>query len=203
MRKTSYFACRWYPQLIKASIPTIQSVLIRSTPLDLRADLLDYFQEHSQTFVRLCGASPKDVDSTCIFNNAHAAADALMRSNRTLNIMQNYDHCHLFLREVVDLLNESRCIVHQRKLRAVSVYENTEEKAQLEASVINFFAHYAKDLPYNSCVLELGWKQNYDNAFIIEINSFGVDGWAGASLFDWNSESWLLYHADKPEFRYY
>lgn len=204
LRKVSYFACRWYPLLIEAKIPTIKSVLLRSSPLDLREDLSDYFQAHpDKWFVRLCGASPKDVDWTCIFDNSNDTADTLMRSHRTLNIMQTYDHCHLFLREVVDLLNECRCIVHQRKVRAISVYNQTKKQAELEASVIKFFDTYSQDLPYNSCVLELGWEDNYTKPFIIEINSFGTDGWAGASLFDWHAEKWLLYHAEKPVFRYY
>jgi hypothetical protein len=42
----------------------------------------------------LCGASPKD---------GKEAADILTCSNRTMNIIQNYGHTHLFLRKVVDL----------------------------------------------------------------------------------------------------
>jgi hypothetical protein len=200
LRKTTYFACCWYSQLIDADIPTIPSLLIKSSIMDLRADLTEHFQDQQSQFVRLCGSSPKDVHLTCIFNNAKNAANTLMRSNRTLNIMQTYNHCHLFLRKVVNLLNESRCIVHERQVRAVSVYQKVveTEKAALEKSVTQFFEKYGEDLPSNSAVIELGWENNYHSPFIIEINSFGVDGWAGASLFDWDSESWLLYHSEKP-----
>jgi hypothetical protein len=202
-QKKSYFACRWYPQLVEAGIPTIKSFIISSSIHDLRADLIDNFSL-DYSFVRLCGCSPKDVDFTCIFNSGKAAADALIRSQRTLNIIQNYHHCHLFLRQPIDLLNECRCIVHQRAISVYQYVDSNEERKQLESSSIDFFEKYGKDLPYNSAVIELGWSisTGYHNPFIIEINSFGITGWAGASLFDWNSEMMLLYHTCKPIFRY-
>lgn len=212
IRKTSYFACRWYPELTKEGVPVIESVLIRSSLYDIRNDLVDAFSEFPEyCFVRLCGSSPKDVVELPIFSDPNKAADAIMRSQRTLNIMKNYDHAHLLLRKEVTLENECRCIVHDRKLRAVSVYTwiPEQDRKALEASVLEFFERYADKLPYNSSVLELGWEPPeephpsvYQDPFIIEFNSFGIDGFAGASLFDWKKETKLLYHSHEAEFRY-
>ena len=204
IRKTSYFACRWYPELIKKNIPTIPSILIRSTIYDIRSDINDIMKKNpNYKFVRLCGASPKDVTYIPIFSNYKDAADCIYRSNRTMDIVKNFDHCHLFLRKVVDLENECRCIVHNRKLRAVSIYfwipEN--KRKEVENSIISFFNNYGEILPYNSSVLELGWNKD-NKPFIIEFNSFGIDGFAGSSLFDWDLETNICYFSHKPHFRY-
>lgn len=204
IRRTSYFACRWYPALVTADIPTIPSVLARSSTHDLRADLKELMSEYpTYRFVRLCGNSPKDVVEVPIFHRAGEAADAIFRSQRTLSTMQNYDHCHLFLRKDINIHNECRCFIHKRRLRAVSVYNAEENTDALEASLLAFFDRYAEFLPYNSCVAEVGWtSEEYVDPFIIEFNSFGVDGFAGSSLFDWDSEQHTLYLSTQPEFRY-
>jgi hypothetical protein len=197
IRKTSYFACRWYPELIKKNIPSLY---------DIRSDLKDIMESNPDyKFVRLCGSSPKDVIDVPIFNNYKDAADCIFRSNRTMNIARNFDHCHLFLRKVVKLKNECRCIVHDRKVRAVSMYFwiPEDERVEIENSVITFFNNYGDKLPYNSSVLELGWVDNkVHEPFIIEFNSFGIDGFAGSSLFDWDIETDKLYFSNIPEFRY-
>ena len=35
-----------------------------------------------------------------------------------------------------------------------------------------------------------------------EFNSYGIDGFADASLFDWDLEYPILYHSQEPVFRY-
>lgn len=203
-RRMSYFACRWYPHLVANGIPTIPSNLINTTMLDLREDLLDNWKDRQ--FVRLCGGSPKDLVEVPIYNNPGKAANDLMRSQRTLNLMHNYSHngkCHLFIRDIVDIDYECRCFVHQHKLRAVSVYQYIEppKRPDYEQQILEFAELYQAKLPYNSCVMELGL---YDGEFpfVIEFNSFGIDGFADASLFDWDREYPILYHSQKPEFRY-
>lgn len=213
-RRESYFACKWYQRLKDNGIPVIDSQLISSSIHDLREDLKEAFGDFPEyRFVRLCGASPKDVVDPCVFATAKNASDAIMRSQRTLSIMRSH-HCHLFLRRVVELENECRCIVHDRAVRAVSVYEWVPEKerAALEKSIYSFFDSYGATLPYNSCVVEIAWEKGgrdpgitegkYEAPFVVEFNSFGIDGFAGASRFDWDSEYPLLYHASKPVFRY-
>lgn len=204
IRRTSYFACRWYPELIAAKIPTVSSIISRTSPGDVRADLKELMMNNPDyRFVRLCGSSPKDVVQVPIFRKSGDAADAIYMSQRTLSIMMNYDHCHLFIRRVVPIHNECRCFIHKRILRAVSVYNDEINKEALETSVETFFAKHGIDLPYNSCVAEIGWTNNsYTDPFLIEFNSFGVDGFAGGSLFDWHSEQPIMYLSERVVFRY-
>ena len=204
IRRSTYFACRWYPELIKNSIPTIPSIIIRSNLYDIREDLKDALEQYPDyKFVRLCGSSPKDVIDIPIFNNYKEASDAIYRSNRTMNIAKNYDHCHLFLRKVIELDNECRCIVHNKELRAVSMYHwiPDKERIEIENNIKHFFEKYKSKLPYNSTVLELGWGKNKE-PFIVEFNSFGIDGFADSSLFNWDNETNFLYFSKTPVFRY-
>ena len=163
-RKSSYFACHWYPELIKKDVPVIDSVLIRTDRLDIRQDLKEGMNNHPHyQFIRLCGCSPKDVVIQPIFSNYKLAADAIMHSQRTLNIMQNFaPHVCLFLRKVVNINKECRCFFHQHQLRAVSVYEYLEEekRKEYEISIIKFFEIYSKYIPYNSCVIEIAMDNN-------------------------------------------
>lgn len=203
--KKSYFACRWYPILIKNNIPTISSILIKSNILDLREDLNDYYsnmKSKSDKFIRLCGSSPKDIVDIPIFSNYKTATNALMNSQRTQNIIKNYNHCHLFIRDVVNINIECRCFIHDYKLRAVSVYSyiELEKRNEYEEMINEFCIIYKNVLPYNSCVMELGI--DIDFPYIIEFNSFGIDGFADASLFNWDTEYNILYHSQEPEFRY-
>lgn len=200
LRRISYFACRWYP-LLKGT-PTIESVILKTDIYDFRADLKQLMNQYPDyKFIRLCGGSPKDVVHVPVFGSSDRAADALINSSRTRNIIQNYHHFHLFIRRVVTIHNECRCFIHQHQLRAVSVYEKVDNKDNLEKSLINFFENY--QLPYNSCVAEIAWSSDtYSNPFLVEINSFGVDGFADGSLFNWDLDKEILYHSIIPVFRY-
>lgn len=205
MRKMSYFACRWYPHLVQNGVATIASSLIKTTMLELRESLKEEWTG-TQNFVRTCGSSPKDIVELAVFSTPKRAADALMSSQRTLNIMQNYSHdgsTHLFVRDAVTIENECRCFIHKRKLRAVSVYNYIWEHQRklFETSIVDFCEHYSELLPYNSCVMELGLNDG-EFPFVIEFNSYGIDGFAGASLFDWHREFPILYYSETPEFRY-
>lgn len=206
MRKMTYFACKWYPYLIKNNIPTINSNLISTTMLDLREDLSDNWKEGDKKFIRTCGSSPKDMIDVPIFANPKRAADSLMRSARTLNIMHNYSHLgktHLFIRDVATIDYECRCFIHDHKLRAVSVYQYIEldKRSEFEEYILDFMQLYEDKLPYNSCIMELGLEEG-GFPFVVEFNSFGIDGFADASLFDWNKEYPILYYSEKVEFRY-
>jgi len=220
LRRMTYFACNWYPRLIEQAIPTISSKLIRTSMLDLREDLRDHFTGEAQLsmndleaeglaprwFVRLCGSSPKDMIDVPIYSNPDKACDDLMRSQRTLKIMTNYSHdnkFHLFLRDVVDIDYECRCFIHEHRLRAVSVYQfiTPEQRKEFEVMILDFMEEYQDRLPYNSCVMELGMEEG-GFPFVVEFNSFGIDGFADASLFDWDRECSILYHSTAPEFRY-
>jgi len=201
-RLGSYRACHWYPILMEKGIPTIESVIVKSNVYEMKEDLKDYISAKSPKFLRLCGASPKDVKSPPIFSDIDEAVNAVMTSERTKRVMKEMGHCCLFIRDIQEIKIECRCIVHKRKLRAVSVYDYIPEadRENLEESIKEFFELYQADLPYNSTVAELG--MNDDFPFIIEFNSFGIDGFAGASFFDWDLETDLIYGAIFPEFRY-
>jgi hypothetical protein len=49
--------------------------------------------------------------------------------------------------------------------------------------------------------MELGLEEG-GFPFIVEFNSYGIDGFADASLFDWDLEYPILYHSQEPVFRY-
>ncbi len=206
-RREMYFACQWYPKLVDANIPTIPSQLLRSTFYDIREDLKTLWNHSdplgTSKFVRLCGGSPKDGHETCIFINSNRATDAIMSSQRTLSLLSEY-HAHLMVRQVMTINQECRCFIHNHQLRAVSIYHfcplDHEVRAELEYRILDFFDIYGFLLPYHSCVMELGL--NDDQVFVIEFNSFGVDLFAGASLFDWDKDMVLLHHSETPIFRY-
>lgn len=196
LRRQSYYACRWYPHLVQENIPTLDSQLVDFDDLQ---EAMARFPEHR--FVRTCGSSPKDV-TVPIFQNATEAYRALTTSKRTSETL-NQGHRHLLLREVVKILIECRCFVHQRQLRAVSIYCYLEpaELATFQEQIIEFFDLYGPKLPYNSAVVEVCMAEGYDFPLIVEFNSFGIDQFAGASLFDWDRDKEILYHSSEPVFR--
>ena len=205
LRRISYFACNWYKYLLSHNVLTIPSILKESTVSELQQDLGELMTKYPEyKFVRLCGSSPKDVSDTCIFSDPIEAVNALLSSERTLAIIKNYNHVHLFVRKVQDIKIECRCIIHERKLRAVSVYQYLalESREEYETMIIDFMELYGPVLPYNSCILELGLEDEEGFPFVIEFNSFGIDGFAGAGLFDWDDEKEILYNSIIPEFRY-
>lgn len=194
LRRKSYYACVWYPKLINEKIPVIDSVLVSLQ--DLQQAMIDY---PDYKFVRTCGSSPKDLGD-CIYNTYEAAHKALMQSRRTLDIFSQA-HYHILLREVVKIEVECRCFVHQRKLRAVSIYcyLNNEELEMFKESLVEFFELYGDKLPYNSAVVEVCKVDDFP--MIVEFNSFGVDQYSGASLFDWDEDKEILYNSTEPVFR--
>lgn len=209
MRRQSYYACKWYPRLIANGVPTIPSLISKSNKYDIRSDLHDLFKQEIDSdsklrFVRMCGSSPKDI-RTPIYGNASQAADDLLRSERTLEVMYAGHYC-LMVRSVVNIDIECRCIVSRWKLRAVSVYSflPAEKRKEYEEKIVEFMDLYCEKIGYNSCVIELGISKDEDSPFpfVIEINSFGVDGFASAGRFDWDTEAHILYNAVEPEFRY-
>lgn len=198
LHRSAYFACRWYPKLIDSKVPVISSELKLTTFLDLRGSLSQMLTE--KKFVRLCNASPKDIIDVPIFSDPNEAVNAIQNSQRC-----KYTHpdgnIHLFVRDVVDIRIEARCFIHQHKLRAISVYQfiPLEDRKEYEESILDFFELYIDKLIYNSCVVEIGLD---DFPFVIEFNDFGIDGYAGASLFDWDTDASILYASMIPEFRY-
>lgn len=193
LRKQIYWLCHWYDELIEANIPVIKSDVYDVTNLDILHDIL-----HEEKFIRLCNASPKDI-SSCLFNgNIDSIIDIFKTSARTSYMLES-DHIHLVLRPVVKMDHELRCFWHKHQLRAVSgpeyYIENTES---IKNKIILFFDTYGKDIIYNSAVIDIAI--HLDNVFIIEFNSFGSDMLAGVGHFKWDEP--LLYHADKPVFRF-
>lgn len=210
IKRRTYFACRWYQHLIDNSVPTILSILKKTTPLDLREDLKELLIERK--FVRLCGASPKDVLEVPIFKDYNKAADSIMTSERTLKVMKEFGHTvgssldemytHLFIRDVVNIKIEARCFIHRHKLRAISVYQciPLNERKEYEELILDFFELYIDKMLYNSTIVEIGLDDGFP--FVIEFNDYGIDGFAGASLFDWDIDTEILYNSIIPEFRY-
>lgn len=183
MRRRSYYACNWYPKLVAAGIPTIDS------KLGLFGDLKDLLSGPGSSFVRGCCASPKDVCDP-IFDNFQDAHNALVLSERTGSEM-----CHVFVREIVQIEVECRCFMHKRNLNAISlyVYLDEEEKEIYVNKILDFFEVYGDKLPYNSAVVELATIDGSDFPLVVEFNSFGIDQFAGASRFDWEVDKEILY----------
>ena len=107
------------------------------------------------------------------------------------------------VRDVINIIVECRCFIHLRKLRAVSIYCYLEkdELHEFKEMILEFFDLYEDKLPYNSTVMEICTSKEYDFPTVVEFNSFGVDQYSGASLFDWDKDRNVLYHATEPVFR--
>ena len=99
---------------------------------------------------------------------------------------------YLFVREVDENINDSievRCIIYLYKLVAVSscIELNEFQKGKLE----NFVVNIIKDIPYKDSVIDLAIHN--DNLILIEVNNFGADSPAGAGLFNWKEDYFILY----------
>lgn len=205
MLNPTYNACEWYPHLIKNDIPTIPSIILETDNIySIKSDINKNLKQYP--FVRLCNGSPKDYHNSCLFNDAGKVIEALENSNRTWFMLHPKKSDHsicVFMREYTKIDYEVRCFFNDG-LRAVSCNYCEEDinKLDFESLVIDFFDIYTDKLPYQQATIDLGINADFDNAFIIEFNSFGIDSKAGAELFDWNEDYYDLYHSDKPIFCY-
>lgn len=200
MRRKTYYACHWYPSLQRSNIPVLESKLVHFD--NLREDLPNLMKEYPDySFIRACGNSSKDL-GVPIFFDPRKAASALMDSMRTLRVFQE-GHKHLLMRKVVEIEIECRCFIHKRKLRAVSLYCHLEKEKlrEFQEKCIDFFDRYASDLPYSSAVVEICREKDDERLQIVEFNSFGMDMYASADLFDWEKDREILYGAEEPDFR--
>lgn len=190
IKTESYSASVWYPYLENY---TYKSLLIPIENLeDIKSSLVNI---SFPKFIKLDSVSCKDV-SRGIFNNTDEVYETFKKSNRILNTLKQNplikrSH-YLFVREVDEKINESievRCFIHLCKLVAVSSYVklNEKQKDNLEFFVDNII----EDIPYKDSVIDLAIHN--DNLMLIEVNNFGADSPAGAGLFNWKEDYFILY----------
>jgi len=190
LKTESYSASIWYPYLEKH---TYKSILI---PIENLEDIKSLLVNISfPKFIKLDSVSCKDV-SKGIFNNAEEVYETFKKSNRVLNTLTQIplikrSH-YLFVREVDANINDSievRCFIYLSKLVAVSSCTKLNEfqKGKLECFVSNII----KDIPYKDSVIDLAIHN--DNLILIEVNNFGADSPAGAGLFNWKEDYFILY----------
>lgn len=206
MQDINYNSCYWYPYLILNNVPTIKSIIIETDNLDsIRNEIDDNINEYP--FVRLCNASPKDYHKGCIFQSAIQVVEALENSARTwfmLNTKITKHKICVMMREKVEIDYEVRCF-YNNGLRAVSCNYCKDDFVNInefENIIIDFFEIYGDKMPYEQSTIDLGINKDFDDAFIIEFNSFGINSKAGAELFDWREDFHILYHSDIPTFKY-
>jgi hypothetical protein len=157
------------------------------------------------TFARLCNASPKDFTRDgCFYDNFDDLKTALINSQRTFYMLTSKTHdIHLMLRKKVYIQYECRCFFNNG-LKAVSCncHMESNEKEYLEDLVRDFFEMYESDIPYYSCCVDVAVNIDDVDVFVVEINEYSKR--AGAELFSWEEDAYILNSTDKiePEFRY-
>lgn len=190
IKTESYSASVWYPYLEKY---TYKSLLI---PIENLEDIKSLLINISfPKFIKLDSVSCKDVCKG-IFNNTEKVYETFKKSNRILNTLEQIPlikrNHYLFVREVdkdIEKSIEVRCFVYLSKLVAVSscVELNENQKGKLEC----FISNIIKDIPYKDSVMDLAIHN--DNLMLIEVNNFGADSPAGAGLFNWKEDYFILY----------
>lgn len=200
IKTESYSACVWYPLLKKY---TYNSELIDIYTLD---DIPLAMKDVTfPKFVKLDSVSCKDVHNG-IFSSKEEVYEVFKKSKRISNTLDQNpfskkSHC-LFVRDIDPNIKESlevRCIVYLSKLVAVSslLELSKEQKYKLE----NKISQIVLDCPYRDSVLDLVIFK--DDIKLIEVNNFGADSPAGAGLFNWKEDYFILHGGfTEVEYRY-
>lgn len=198
LRLEAYRACHWYYD-IEDTVPTAKSILVRVHSLkDIKQTLEKYIEAYP--FVKSCGMSPKDIidppvfDSSDIDLNVENAMMALCQSIRTIDIV----NMHLFMREKLEFVIESRCWVRLDKLRAVSSGDDITQYYDL---IVEFFTKHMEHFPYFTAIVDIGITAEH-KVYLIEFNTFGPDMIATAGNFSWYEDIAILLNAPKPVFRH-
>jgi hypothetical protein len=182
-------------------------------------------------FIKLGSVSPKDlyngVGKYIKFNNSVDIINTIIYSNRTWNTLMNNikNDNYLLLSEWIDIPSELefRCFIYKDKLRAISQYgdnininnyncidkyNNNDKRINLYNDIIKFYNNIKFNIPYNDCIMDIIIiDDNKSNSllklgiFIIEFNCFGAETPAGSGLFNWISDSHILYNSEKPVLR--
>lgn len=207
LRKQIYWLCNWYDELIQSEIPVIKSEIFC---IDIQAEnnmesiLTKILFNEDLKFIRLCNASPKDID-ICVANcksDIKSIINLFKTSHRT-NYMLDENHIHLVVRPYIKIDYELRCFWHNHKLRAVSgpeYYVNDYDQENIKTMIENFFNKYGSEIVYNSVTIDIGIC--VDSVFIIEFNSFGPDMLAGAEHFNWKSDFMTLFNSSKVVYKF-
>lgn len=205
LRKQIYYACNWYDELIDESIPTIKSNLFCiDNDYNVMKNILDS-NLIGKKFLKFCNACPKDIYPLPIFENkdTNEIINIFKKSNRTNFMIDSTHKTHLMIRDVVNIKYEVRCFWHKFKLRAISgpdFFVNLEQQEYIKKMITIFFEKYGQYISYNSATIDIGLFE--DDVFVIEINSYGIDGQAGAELFKWKEDFNILYNATEPIYRF-
>lgn len=200
----SYYACNWYEYFVNNNIPTIKSILLEGSTLselveEIDSNLIKY------PFVRLCNASPKDYKKSCLFDSIDDVVLALENSNRTWHMLEELDHgIHILMRKFKQIDIEARCFICDGKLTAVSCNNYLEENEQktVQDIILDFFDIFLDRIPYDRVTIDIGISDNFNDIYIIECNSFGVEMNAGAELFDWNEDYEALHNSKITIFKF-
>jgi hypothetical protein len=206
LRKQIYWLCHWYPLLVQNNIPVISSTIkcINNDTKQMENILNDNLTDEPD-YIRFCNASPKDVINPIFDCYTHVGdiVNIFKQSPRTFYMFENNHQTHLILRPIVNITYEVRCFWHQKQLRAVSgpeYYINLKDQKEIELTINDFFKTYGPFISYNSATIDLGIHDG--KAFIIELNSFGLDMLAGAHLFDWQQDFNILYNSPQPIYKF-
>ncbi len=207
LRKQIYWLCNWYDELIESNIPVIKSEIFcidNNLENNFESVLSKILVGDDLKFLRLCNASPKDV-SSCVVNcnsNVDEIMNIFKTSHRTSYMLET-EHIHLVARPFVKIDYELRCFWHNNKLRAVSgpeYYVNDVNREIIKTIIKIFFEIHGNNISYNSATIDIGICDN--EAFIIELNSFGPDMLAGAEHFNWKSDFMTLFNSQEPVFKF-
>jgi hypothetical protein len=194
LRKQIYWLCQWHPTLF--NVPMIEASIYNINNMN------NVIEEHlTHHFVRFCNASPKDICKP-IFKKGDDVLSVFKSSPRTNYMFDLPDH-HIILRPIVKIDHEVRCFWHNFKLRAVSgpgYYIDNDNQNNIKTLINDFFKNYKDEIVYHSATFDIGIED--DKAFIIEINSFGIDMLAGSGHFKWHEDFMILYNAKEPLYRF-
>lgn len=169
---------------------------------------------HPFLFVRLNSVSPKPRRlSHNRFNVKsvgweHRALELLMESSRTRHTLHNplWDH-YIMIRKFVPIeeWQEFRCFIYKNRLTAISQYHCYQkykklagQKSKIRDMIYKFYRENFVYIPYEDCVMDVIISDD-DYVQIVEFNSFGPDGMAGSSLYNWDIDEKILLGEFSPE----
>jgi hypothetical protein len=204
-RKQIYWMCNWYEDLVSNGIPVISAKFycINNDPEQMISILDQVLTEDK--FIRFCNGSPKDIETPIYGSDSdpEEIIKVFKESARTFYMFSGPHPTHLIVRPVVKIEHEVRCFWHRNKLRAVSGpdhYVEESEQKEIKETVNDFFQTHGPSLCFNSATIDLGITTN--TAFVIEINSFGLDMLAGAEFFSWKDDFNILYDSTEPVYKF-
>lgn len=154
-----------------------------------------------KVFFKLNSVSAKDVaEGRGSFLNSKDILSVMRKSDRVREELKNMQRfhipCFIVLREFVDLSDyrEFRLFVSRGVLCAICQnFEGVDEAVVVDRhSILNsikaWFKEHSFKFPFESYIVDIAYHMERKDMKLIEFNSFGRDGRAGAGLFEWEHD---------------